>query len=384
VGVLFGGRSTEHEVSVVSAQSILNALDPGRFEGVPIYINKAGQWQVGDSIPQLISPASERRYVLLPPDPTQGGLVAARTDRGRAAVPAAGKRRRLPELDVIFPIIHGLNGEDGTLQGLLELANVAYVGAGVLGSAVGLDKIMMKRVFAAQGLPVVDYVAFSRSRWEHDPEPIVAEVERRLGYPCFTKFANSGSSVGTTKAHNREELLRGLTQAAAFDRKLIVERAIDAREIEVSVLGNDEPIASVCGEVIPAHEFYDYEAKYLEEGSQLIIPAPLERDQGETIRSLAIAVFRAVDCAGLGRVDFFLERGSGTVFVNEINTLPGFTRISMYPKLWAASGISYPELVCRLIDLALERHGEKQRSQTSIDSRLLEVRPETGGQRFGA
>ncbi len=370
--MLFGGRSTEHEVSVVSAQSILHALDPERFETIPIYINKAGQWQVGESIPQLMSPESERRYVLLPPDPTQGGLVAAQNARVRPAEPAAGERRPLPELDVIFPIIHGLNGEDGTLQGLLELANVAYVGAGVLGSATGLDKIMMKRAFAAEGLPVVDYVAFPRSRWEDEPGPIVAEVEQRLGYPCFTKFANSGSSVGTNKAHKREELVRGITEAAAFDRKLIVERALDAREIEVSVLGNDEPIASVCGEVIPAHEFYDYEAKYLDEGSQLIIPARLERDQAETIRRLAIAAFRAVDCAGMGRVDFFLQRRDGKVFVNEINTLPGFTQISMYPKLWEASGIRYPELVRRLIDLALERHRDKQRSQTSIDSRLLE------------
>jgi D-alanine-D-alanine ligase len=372
VGVLFGGRSTEHEVSVVSAQSILNALDPAVFEAVPIYINRAGQWQVGESIPQLVHAQAEHRYVLLPPDPTQGGLIPAPHPNAGTLTrpPGAGV---LPQLDAIFPIIHGLNGEDGTVQGLLELANVAYVGAGVLGSAVGLDKVMMKKVFAAAGLPVVDHVPFSRSRWEREPEAIIAELEQRLGYPCFTKFANSGSSVGTSKVRNRVELIAGINRAAPFDRKLLVERAIDAREIEVSVLGNDDPVASVCGEVVPAHEFYDYEAKYLEEGSRLIIPAELDPAQAENIRELAVAAFRAADCAGMGRVDFFLERGSGKVYVNEINTLPGFTKVSMFPKLWEASGVPYPELVRRLIDLALARHRDKQRSQTSIDSRLLEA-----------
>ncbi len=370
VGVLFGGRSTEHEVSVVSAQSIINALDPQDFEAIPVYITKTGQWQVGASIAQLMSSEAERRTVLLPPDPTQRGLIADPNSRAPARAPASSAGD-VPALDVIFPIIHGRNGEDGTIQGLLELANAPYVGAGVLGSAIGMDKIMMKRAFAAAGLPVVNYVAFSRSAWERAPDLIIADVEHRLAYPCFTKFANSGSSVATRKVHDRAELIAGINAAAAFDRKLIVEEAIRGREIEVSVLGNDDPIASVCGEVIPAHEFYDYEAKYLDQGSKLLIPAPLEAHQAETFRTLAIAAFKAVDCCGMGRVDFFLERGTDKIFVNEINSLPGFTKISMFPKLWEASGISYPELVRRLIELALERHREKERSQTSIDSRLL-------------
>lgn len=370
VGVLFGGRSTEHEVSVLSAQSVLNALDPQQFEPVPIYVDKHGRWRLGASIPELLSPEAERRYVWMPPDPTRGGLVAA-PNASAMSMPAGRAAQALPELDVIFPIIHGRNGEDGTIQGLLELAGLPYVGAGVLGSSLSMDKTMMKRAFAAAGLPVVDHVGFTRSRWEQEPASLIAEVEARVGYPCFTKFANSGSSVGTSKVRDRQDLVAGITAAAAFDRRLIVERAIDGREIEVSVLGNDDPIASLCGEVISAHEFYDYEAKYLEEGSRLLIPAPLTAGETTSIRDLALAAFRAVDAAGMARVDFFLERGTGKIFVNEINTLPGFTRISMYPKLWEASGVSYPELVRRLIELALERHAETQRSQTSIDSRLL-------------
>ncbi len=371
VGVLFGGRSTEHEVSILSAQSVINALDPHEFEPVPIYVDKHGRWRLGASIRELLSPEAERRYVLMPPDPTRGGLVAA-SNAGTLPARAGEARPGLPELDVIFSIIHGRNGEDGTIQGLLELAGRPYVGAGVLGSALSMDKIMMKRVFTAAGLPVVDHVGFTRARWEREPVPVIAEVEARLGYPCFTKFANSGSSVGTSKVRNREQLVAGIGVAAAFDRRLIVERAIDAREIEVSVIGNDDPVASVCGEVISAREFYDYDAKYLEEGSQLLIPAPLEARQAASIRDLALRAFRAVDAAGMARVDFFLERGTGKIFVSEINTLPGFTRISMYPKLWEASGLGYPDLVRRLIELALERHGETERSQTSIDSRLLQ------------
>ncbi|MDQ6882909.1 MAG: D-alanine--D-alanine ligase [Candidatus Dormibacteraeota bacterium] len=363
IGVLFGGRSTEHEVSILSARSIIGALDPQRFEAVPLYVDRTGRWLVGESLQRLIQSEKSQEYVYLPPDPTQRALVPAAR--------AGDSGPRLPPLDVVFPVFHGLNGEDGTIQGVLELANVPYVGSGVLGSALGLDKIYMKRAFAAVGLPVVDYLPTTRRRFEQDPTALVSEVEAWLGYPCFAKFANSGSSVGTTKAHNREELLAGLRLAAGFDRKLLVERGIDARELEVSVLGNDEPVASVVGEIIPAREFYDYEAKYLDEGSTLAIPAQIPAELSEKIRAMAVQAFQAVDAAGMARVDFFLERKTNRVYLNEVNTIPGFTRISMYPKLWEASGLPYPRLLERLIELALERFEDKQRSQTAIDSRLL-------------
>jgi D-alanine-D-alanine ligase len=363
VGVLFGGRSTEHEVSILSARSIISAIDPKRYEVVPLYIDKTGRFLVGDSLKRLLTDEATRKYVYLPPDPTQHSLVPA-------VLNGAPADSAVPALDVVFPVFHGLNGEDGTIQGVLELANVPYVGAGVLGSALGLDKIYMKRAFEAVGLPVVDYLPVTRRDFERDPQAFVRLVEEQLGYPCFSKFANSGSSVGTTKAHNREELIAGLRLAAGFDRKLLVERAIEARELEVSVLGNDDPEASIVGEVVPAHEFYDYEAKYLDEGSKLLIPAPVGEGTAEQARELAVRAFKAVDAAGMARVDFFLERSSGQLYLNELNTIPGFTRISMYPKLWEASGVSFPQLVERLIQLAMERFEDKQRSQTAIDSRL--------------
>jgi len=366
VGVLFGGRSTEHEVSILSAQSIIAAMDPQRFEAVPLYIDKEGRWLTGDSLKRLVSHAATRKYVYLPPDPTQHSLVAAEDRRGGG----------LPPLDVVFPVFHGLNGEDGTIQGVLELANLPYVGAGVLGSALGLDKIYMKRAFAAAGLPVVDYVPITRRQYERDSDAFIALVEERIGYPCFTKFANSGSSVGTTKAHHRAELVAGLRLASTFDRKLLVERAVDARELEISVLGNDEPEASVVGEVVPAHEFYDYDAKYLDEGSRLLIPAPVDDAVAQEARSMAVRAFQSVDAAGMARVDFFMERTTGRLLLNELNTIPGFTRISMYPKLWEASGLPYPKLIERLVELAIERFNDRQRSQTAIDSRLLP--PEAG------
>jgi D-alanine-D-alanine ligase len=362
VGVLFGGRSTEHEVSILSARSIMASLDPERYEVVPLYVDREGRWLLGDSAPEITRNGT-RTYVYLPPDPTLKALVPARVG-GEAP-------RGLAPLDVVFPIFHGLNGEDGTIQGVLELANVPYVGSGVLGSALGLDKIYMKRAFTAAGLPVVDYLTITRRAFERDPEAFASEVEARLGYPCFTKFANSGSSVGTSKAHNRAELLDGLRLASGFDRKLLVERAIDARELEVSLLGNDEPEASVVGEIVPGHEFYDYDAKYMDAGSQLHIPAPITPSQSERVRALAIQAFTAVDASGMARADFFLERSTGRILLNEVNTIPGFTKISMYPKLWEASGLPYPKLVDRLIELALERFQDKQRSQTAIDSRLL-------------
>jgi D-alanine-D-alanine ligase len=374
VGVLFGGRSTEHEVSILSAQSIIAAMDPQRFEPVPLYIDKEGRWLTGDTLKRLVSDSAAREYVYLPPDPTQHSLVPAQD--GRTSPSGGEQRGGLPPLDVVFPVFHGLNGEDGTIQGVLELANLPYVGAGVLGSALGLDKIYMKRAFAAAGLPVVDYLPITRRQYERDPDAFIALVEARIGYPCFTKFANSGSSVGTTKAHNRAELVEGLRLASTFDRKLLVERAIDARELEISVLGNDEPEASVVGEVVPAHEFYDYDAKYLDEGSRLLIPAPVDAVVAQDARSMALRAFQAVDAAGMARVDFFLERTNGRLLVNELNTIPGFTRISMYPKLWEASGLSYPKLIERLVELAIERFDDRQRSQTAIDSRLLP--PEAG------
>jgi D-alanine-D-alanine ligase len=375
IGVLFGGRSTEHEVSILSAQSIIAAMDPQRFEAVPLYIDKNGRWLVGGSLTRLVSEDAASKYVYLPPDPTHHALVPAQDGHGHGSPsPGSGESRGegLPPLDAVFPVFHGLNGEDGTIQGVLELANIPYVGAGVLGSALGLDKIYMKRAFAAAGLPIVDYLPITRRQYEQDPNAFVALVEERLGYPCFSKFANSGSSVGTTKAHDRAELVAGLHLAASFDRKLLVERAVDARELEVSVLGNDEPQASVVGEIVPAHEFYDYDAKYLDEGSRLVIPAAIEGDVAEKVRAMALRAFQAVDAAGMARVDFFMERKSGRVLVNELNTIPGFTRISMYPKLWEASGLPYPKLIERLVDLAIERFNDKQRSQTAIDSRLLQ------------
>ena len=376
VGVLFGGRSTEHEVSILSAQSIIAAMDPQRFEAVPLYIDKEGRWLTGDSLKRLVSNAAARNYVYLPPDPTQHSLVPAQDGKPPSPLAGEGRGGGLLPLDVVFPVFHGLNGEDGTIQGVLELANLPYVGAGVLGSALGLDKIYMKRAFAAAGLPVVDYLPVTRRQYERDPDAFIARVEERLGYPCFTKFANSGSSVGTTKAHNRAELVEGLRLASTFDRKLLVERAVDARELEISVLGNDEPEASVVGEVVPAHEFYDYEAKYLDEGSRLLIPAPVDDAVAQEARSMAVRAFQAVDAAGMARVDFFLERTSGRLLLNELNTIPGFTRISMYPKLWEASGLLYPKLIERLVELAIERFNDRQRSQTAIDSRLLP--PEAG------
>jgi D-alanine-D-alanine ligase len=374
VGVLFGGRSTEHEVSILSAQSIIAAMDPQRFEAVPLYIDREGRWLTGDSLKRLVSNAAAREYVYLPPDPTQHSLVPAYN--GAPSASGGAQPRGIPALDVVFPVFHGLNGEDGTIQGVLELANLPYVGAGVLGSALGLDKIYMKRAFAAAGLPVVEYLPTTRRQYERDPDAFIALVEERIGYPCFTKFANSGSSVGTTKAHNRAELVEGLRLASTFDRKLLVEGAVDARELEVSVLGNDEPEASAVGEVVPAREFYDYEAKYLDEGSRLLIPAPVDDAVAQEARGMAVRAFQAVDAAGMARVDFFLERATGRLLLNELNTIPGFTRISMYPKLWEASGLPYPKLIERLVELAIERFNDRQRSQTAIDSRLLP--PEAG------
>jgi len=369
VGVIYGGRSVEHEVSLVSARAIMRALDPGRYEVVPIGITKQGRWVIGGA------------HCALPPDPSVRGLVrlrdggrsgATRSARGAAALRPSGRhplRARngssLGQLDVVFPVVHGTGGEDGSLQGLLELADIPYVGAGVAGSALGLDKAVMKALFRDAGLPIVDYRVVLRRDLGQGRDRLVRSVEEAFGYPCFVKPANGGSSIGVSKARDARDLSAALELAGRYDRKILVERAIDAREIECSVLGNDAPEASVPGEIVPANEFYDYRAKYIDPGSNLLIPAPITDRQARRIRELAIKAFRALDLCGMARADFFLDRTTEAIFVNELNTIPGFTPISMYPKLWEASGLPFPALVDRLIRLALERHAEKKSLITS-------------------
>jgi D-alanine-D-alanine ligase len=277
-----------------------------------------------------------------------------------------GQRPPIGELDVLFPVLHGTYGEDGTVQGLFELAAVPYAGAGVLGSALGMDKVVQKTLWRGMGLPVADFASVSRRELERDPNRLMDHIEQQLGYPCFTKPANLGSSVGVSKATNRQELETGLRAAAQYDAKLIIEKGIDARELEVAVLGNDDPVASVVGEIVAGAEFYDYRAKYIDEGSQAIIPADIPPELAERVQKVAIEAFKAVSANGLARVDFFLERGTNRLLINEINTMPGFTEISMYPKLWAASGISFPELVTRIAELGLERYSERARNRTDF------------------
>jgi D-alanine-D-alanine ligase len=351
VGVIYGGRSGEHEVSVASAAAIFKHLDRSKYDAVPIRIEKSGRWALGDKAPQALSAAD----VI-----AQGQTQALQPVEPSAAVAATG-------VDVVFPVLHGPYGEDGTVQGLLELANVPYVGAGVLGSATGMDKSVMKTLFLAAGLPVGPYLTVLARYWANDAAAVARSVEESLHYPVFVKPANLGSSVGISKARTRPELDAAMALALQFDRKIVIEAAVpDAREIECAVLGNDEPEASVPGEVIPSKEFYDYEAKYLGGGSREVIPAELTPAQAAEVRRLAIKAFQAVDCAGMARVDFLMERGSGELYLNELNTIPGFTANSMYPKMWEASGLSYSALLDRLITLALERHAEKQQLRTSI------------------
>lgn len=359
VAVLFGGRSGEHEVSLASATSVMRAMDPDKYEIFPVGITKAGHWLTeGDPMALLLAGDGA-----IPPG--NASVAGTSEDQGlapvgrRELVPGTS-RTRFPTVDVVFPVLHGTFGEDGTVQGLLELAGLPYVGAGVLGSALGMDKVAMKDVLIARGLPVVEYWAVLAGRWRQEPSAVIADVEGRFAYPVFVKPANLGSSVGVTKAHDREELGRGLDLAARYDRKLLVERGVNARELECSVLGNDAPRASVPGEVIPCNEFYDYKAKYIDGTSQLLIPAPVSDEIARHVQDLAVRTFLALDAAGLARVDFFLCRDTGELYVNELNTMPGFTSISMYPKLWEASGLPYPELIDRLIELALERHAQQQ------------------------
>lgn len=361
VMVLFGGRSGEHEVSLQSSASVMEALDKNKYDILPIGITKEGRWLFGTDPRRVLAQGftDDLVPVCLAADPTQPRLVSlAPTDQ---PIPALEKT-----IDVVFPVLHGTFGEDGTLQGLLDLASLPYVGGGVLGSAVGMDKILMKSVFAYHGLPQAKFLGYLRQDWEEEPQRILDEIETAIGYPCFVKPANMGSSVGISKAFTRKELTQALTEAAQYDRKLIVEENIKGREIEISVLGNDRPQASVPGEIIPCNEFYDYEAKYIDDDSELIIPAELPQELIARLQEMAIQVFQAVDCAGMARVDFFVTE-EGNILVNEINTIPGFTQISMYPKLWEATGLAYGDLLDGLIQLALARQEEKNRNRYTFE-----------------
>ena len=395
VGILFGGRSGEHEVSLLSAASVFEAIDKSKYEVVPIGITKEGRWVTAADAERLLTGKSAGEgarstqahlragdpeatssaailavgeAVIVPPEPQhkQTSLMPFQTDMALTRRAAD----RAINVDIIFPVLHGTFGEDGTIQGLLELADIAYVGAGVLGSAAGMDKDIMKSLFRAGGLPIVKHVTLLRGDWERDAKKVRQTIEKKLEYPAFVKPANLGSSVGISKVHDRSELGPAIEEAAKFDRKIVVEQGVGgrkqkAREIECSVLGNDDPEASLPGEIVPGKEFYDYTAKYLDEGSELIIPAKLSKTEIKQVQHLAIAAFKAVDCSGLARVDFLMEPKTHKLYLNEINTMPGFTSISMYPKMWAATGVSYSELIGRLIQLGLERHQDKKNNQYS-------------------
>jgi D-alanine-D-alanine ligase len=392
VGILFGGRSGEHEVSLLSAASVLQAIDPKKYDVHLIGIAKDGRWLTANDAAHLLPASTGAAHHLRAGDP-EATPGAALLEHGQEVlvppVPSSAEHpgstlatlrasaERSLNVDVIFPVLHGTFGEDGTVQGLFELADIAYVGSGVLGSSAGMDKDVMKRLFAAAKLPIPKHVTLRRREWQQNSRQSIQSIEAALRYPMFVKPANLGSSVGISKAHNRKELSAAIDLAANFDRKIVIELSIGgkrakARELEVAVLGNDSPQASVVGEVIPCKEFYDYEAKYLSEGSQLIIPAKITKAETKRVQKMAIDAFRACDLAGMARVDFLMEPGASTgahprkIFLNEVNTLPGFTAISMYPKLWQASGLSYSQLIDRLIELALERHQEKKSNQYAL------------------
>lgn len=355
VGVVFGGRNSEHEVSLKSARSVMAALDQQKYEVVPVGIDKHGRWLMGGDPLLALEQAADPRLLSRTPEP---GVVPSNS----ALTTTSG---RLPgdepvQLDVIIPVLHGLYGEDGTMQGLLELADVPYVGCGVLASSVGMDKGIAKAAFTAAGIPQLPYLLLRRSDWSHKREALLGRIEQALPYPVFTKPANAGSSVGVSKCQDRAELAAGLDMAAEHDRRLLVEQGIRPREIEVAVLGNDAPEASIPGEIVPANEWYDYADKYLEGKTRYLIPAPLPSETTQEVRSLAIAAFKAIDGAGLARVDFLLDKDTNVVYLNEVNTLPGFTSGSMYPKLWEASGLPYSALLDRLIELAFERHHDRR------------------------
>ena len=374
VGVIYGGRSGEHEVSIASAAAVAQNLDKQRYEPIPIRIEKDGRWIIADRLPssssaaEVIEQGRAAGAKHIGPDGREAHLLAHPSEEQIMTI----ERGTSPSitglaLDVVFPVLHGPYGEDGTVQGLLELANIPYVGAGVLSSAVGMDKAVAKRLFAAHGLPVSNYVVVRRRDWTASPSRIVGDVSTTLGYPVFVKPANLGSSVGISKAKSEAALPAAIDLAAEFDRKIVIEAAVpNAREIEIAVLGNDHPETSVPGEVIPSREFYDYEAKYIDDNSQVIIPAEIPSGVAAEVKRLAVEAFRALECEGMARVDFLMDGGTGKLYINEINTIPGFTTISMYSKMWAASGVSYPELLDRLITLARERHAEKQQIRTTL------------------
>lgn len=360
IGILFGGRSSEHEVSVASANSILNVIDTAKYEIELIGITKKGEWVVADDARKLlngeqVNPSSR---LFIPADPVENKFAVL--DNKNDAIDGF-----IGRLDAVFPILHGPYGEDGTIQGLLEIAGIPYVGAGVAASAVGMDKILMKHIFIAHGLPTVDSIHFLRKEWHSGKERLKQLITGKIKFACFVKPANAGSSIGITKVHSLDELDSAVELAAEFDRKILVERGIEGREIECSVLGNDHPEASVPGEIIPSNEFYDYDAKYINDSSELIIPAKLSNETTKRVRELSVMAFKALDCAGMARVDFLIEESTGKVYLNELNTIPGFTSISMYPKMWEASGLTYTDLVKKLIDLAFERFEDTMLRKTS-------------------
>lgn len=353
VGVVFGGKNSEHEVSLHSARSIMEALDGEKYDVIPVGITKEGRWIAGGDPLQALEGTADPKLLARAPAP---GVVQSSTALVKTPGKLPDNLTPVEQFDVILPVLHGLHGEDGTIQGVLELAEVAYAGCGVLASAVGMDKGIMKAAFAVAGLPQLPYMLLRRPDWVRDPDAAVKAIEETLHYPIFTKPANAGSSVGVTKCQDRAQLIAGLDLAAQHDRRIIIEQGIDVREIEVAVLGNDTPQASVCGEVVPGNEWYDYADKYLEGRTQYHIPALLDPALSDRIRAMAVDAFKAIDGAGLARVDFLLDRATDAVYINEINTLPGFTAGSMYPKLWNATGLSYSALLDRLIELAIERH----------------------------
>ncbi|MUT65579.1 D-alanine--D-alanine ligase [Paenibacillus sp. NEAU-GSW1] len=356
VGLLYGGKSGEHDVSLQTAFAVAGEFDYAKYEITPFYITKLGEWRRGAMLSGKPGSIDELKLAAADPSAAAAFPLAPLFER----LDLSGSASGASPIDVVFPLLHGTFGEDGTLQGLLEIANIPYVGAGVLASAVGMDKIMMKKVFAQEGLPQCVFRYFNRTQWEKDAAFFIMECEISLGYPCFVKPANLGSSVGISKAKNRDELIAAVDYAFRFDRKVIVEEFVDAREIEVSVLGNDEPKASVPGEIAPSNEFYDYKAKYIDGKSTMQIPAVLPSAATETIRELAVRAFLAIDGSGLARIDFFVRKADSQIFINEVNTLPGFTPFSMYPLMWKASGLPYRALLDKLIELALKRYADKQ------------------------
>jgi D-alanine-D-alanine ligase len=356
IGLIYGGKSGEHEVSLQTALAVIKAFDHSKYEIHPIYITKQGAWRAGQALIEAVDGVAGLTLQNANETQVSTGLQSIFAGTDETSV----KKTNNPGLDVIFPLLHGTFGEDGTIQGLLEMANMPYVGGGVLASAVGMDKVMMKKVFAQEGLPQCLYRHFTRTQWIKEQSYHLMEIETALGYPCFVKPVNLGSSVGISKARNREELLEAISFAFKYDRKVIVEEYVDAREIEVSVLGNDEPEASVPGEIVPCNEFYDYKAKYVDGKSEMVIPATIEPELAEKLRQLAIRAFLAIDGSGLSRVDFFVKKSDGAIYINEINTMPGFTPFSMYPLMWRESGKPYEVLLDNLIQLALQRHADKQ------------------------